>query len=222
MRAVLPSFRLRCFRFARMSSSEQKAETSEHVDVNQIRKQNQLKKQQQAAALASTSSTEPDRVYKQKSYHSQKGQVVDSQTPKDFSQPMADAYSPAEVESWWTHLWEKSNLYQPDMTSDADTFTMVIPPPNVTGTLHIGHALTIAVEDTMVRYNLMRGKNICWVPGTDHAGIATQVVVEKQLWKNEQKTRHDLGRDEFLKRVWQWVDVSVCFMFLLPISFSFV
>jgi valyl-tRNA synthetase len=81
---------------------------------------------------------------------------------------------------------------------------MVIPPPNVTGSLHIGHALTVAIEDTLARWNRMCGKNVLWVPGTDHAGIATQVVVEKKIWREQKKTRHDLTREPFLQEVWKW------------------
>ena len=81
---------------------------------------------------------------------------------------------------------------------------MVIPPPNVTGTLHLGHALTNAIEDSIVRWKRMSGCETLWVPGVDHAGIATQVVVEKQLMKDEGKTRHDLGRDAFVDKVWEW------------------
>ncbi|KAL4713205.1 hypothetical protein ACJJTC_002951 [Scirpophaga incertulas] len=83
-------------------------------------------------------------------------------------------------------------------------FVMVIPPPNVTGTLHLGHALTNAVEDALTRWHRMNGRITLWNPGCDHAGIATQVVVEKKLWREENKTRHDLGREEFIKRVWDW------------------
>lgn len=81
---------------------------------------------------------------------------------------------------------------------------MVIPPPNVTGTLHLGHALTSAVEDCLVRWHRMNGRNVLWVPGVDHAGIATQTVVEKKLMREEKKTRHDVGREAFLKKVWAW------------------
>nr|CAI5858558.1 unnamed protein product [Callosobruchus analis] len=83
-------------------------------------------------------------------------------------------------------------------------FSLVLPPPNITGTLHLGHALTVAVEDTLVKWNQMQGIETMWVPGMDHAGIATQVVVEKKLWKEEGKTRHEIGREEFKKRVWKW------------------
>lgn len=81
---------------------------------------------------------------------------------------------------------------------------MVIPPPNVTGSLHLGHALTNAIEDTITRWNRMCGKTTLWVPGCDHAGIATQVVVEKKLWRENQLTRHDLGREKFIEKVWEW------------------
>jgi valyl-tRNA synthetase len=82
-------------------------------------------------------------------------------------------------------------------------FVMVIPPPNVTGSLHLGHALTNSIQDALVRYHRMSGRRVLWVPGTDHAGIATQSVVEKRL-KLEGKTRHDLGREAFVQRVWAW------------------
>jgi valyl-tRNA synthetase len=83
-------------------------------------------------------------------------------------------------------------------------FVMVIPPPNVTGSLHLGHALTNSVEDAITRFNRMKGKTALWVPGCDHAGIATQVVVEKKLWREEKLTRHDLGREKFIEKVWEW------------------
>ena len=81
---------------------------------------------------------------------------------------------------------------------------MVIPPPNVTGSLHLGHALMLSIEDSLMRWKRMSGFVTCWVPGVDHAGIATQSVVEKQLWKNNKQTRHDLGREKFVESVWGW------------------
>jgi valyl-tRNA synthetase len=95
-----------------------------------------------------------------------------------------------------------TNVYN---CSDAkEQFVIVIPPPNVTGSLHLGHALTNSIEDAYCRWNRMSGRRVLWVPGTDHAGIATQAVVEKKIWKEEGKTRHDLGREEFVKRIWDW------------------
>jgi valyl-tRNA synthetase len=126
---------------------------------------------------------------------------------KDLSPgTMASAYYPIEVEAAWDAWWEKQGLFMPDTDETKEPFVMVIPPPNVTGKLHIGHALTMSIEDTLTRWNRMRGRRVLWVPGCDHAGIATQVVVEKQLMKTEQKSRHDLGREKFLEKVWEWKD----------------
>ena len=119
------------------------------------------------------------------------------------------SYQPSYVESAWQQWWEASGFYTPNVEKaqnlkDDDKFIMVIPPPNVTGSLHLGHALTTTIEDTLVRWNRMRGKVTVWVPGTDHAGIATQSVVERWLKREENLTRHDLGREEFTARVWEW------------------
>ncbi|GAB1864380.1 Valine--tRNA ligase [Camponotus japonicus] len=130
---------------------------------------------------------------------------------KDISCPMPDTYSPQYVEATWYAWWEKEGFFKPEYgkkdifkEDTKEKFVMIIPPPNVTGFLHLGHALTNAVEDTITRWNRMKGRMTLWNPGCDHAGIATQVVVEKQLWKEEKKTRHDIGREEFIKRIWQW------------------
>ncbi|KAJ0176412.1 hypothetical protein K1T71_007591 [Dendrolimus kikuchii] len=130
---------------------------------------------------------------------------------KDITGSMPDAYSPCYVEAAWYSWWEKQGFFKPEYKRKSvlepnpkGTFTMIIPPPNVTGALHLGHALTNAVQDAIVRWHRMNGRTTLWNPGTDHAGIATQVVVEKKLWREEKKTRHDLGREEFIKRVWDW------------------
>ncbi|MFZ2167898.1 MAG: valine--tRNA ligase, partial [Minisyncoccia bacterium] len=111
--------------------------------------------------------------------------------------------------------WEKSGLFNPDecvkqgvTTPDAPAYSIVLPPPNVTGRLHMGHALMLAVEDTFVRYKRMRGFRTLWIPGTDHAAIATQSVVEKQIKKDEGKSRHDIGREELLKRIGEFAQAS--------------
>lgn len=109
------------------------------------------------------------------------------------------------VEAAWYQWWSKCGFFKPDMDSDAEPFVIVIPPPNVTGALHIGHALTNAVQDAVVRYQRMKGRNTLWVPGTDHAGIATQTVVEKKVMREQSKTRHDLGRETFLGEVHAYV-----------------
>ncbi|KAK7195478.1 valyl-tRNA synthetase [Novymonas esmeraldas] len=121
---------------------------------------------------------------------------------------MAATYNPAAVEAEWYPWWEKSGFFRPASDRDPETtakpFVIVAPPPNVTGYLHLGHALTGAVQDTLTRFHRMKGDNTLYVPGTDHAGIATQVVVERRVAKEEGKSRHDLGRDEFTKRLWDF------------------
>ena len=113
------------------------------------------------------------------------------------------AYEFGEVEQRWYDYWMEHKTFSAAMEEGKDSFSIVIPPPNVTGVLHIGHALNNTLQDLLVRYHRMKGDNTLWVPGTDHAGIATQNVVERQL-AAEEKTRHDLGRDKFIERVWQW------------------
>jgi len=112
-------------------------------------------------------------------------------------------YSPAEVEAKHYDAWEKSGAFAANPDSDAQPYTIMMPPPNVTGSLHMGHALTFTLQDILIRYHRMRGDDALWQPGTDHAGIATQMVVERQL-AADGKTRHDLGRAAFIDRVWQW------------------
>ena len=126
---------------------------------------------------------------------------------KDMSKPMLDAYHPKQVEAAWYSWWEQKKFFHanPERVLNDPTvkkYVMVIPPPNVTGALHLGHALMLSIEDSIMRWRRMSGYETLWLPGCDHAGIATQSVVEKQLWKKEQKTRHDLGRDAFVKTVW--------------------
>jgi valyl-tRNA synthetase len=112
-------------------------------------------------------------------------------------------FNPQEVESRWYGLWESRGYFRADSTSDKPAFAIVMPPPNVTGSLHIGHMLNHTVHDVVVRRKRMLGFNTLWLPGMDHAGIATQNVVERELRKDG-KTRHDLGRDAFVERVWSW------------------
>ena len=113
-------------------------------------------------------------------------------------------YSPSEFEDRIYQNWCDKGYFTPDVKNPAPAFSIVIPPPNVTGQLHMGHALDETLQDILVRYKRMQGFNTLWVPGTDHAGIATQIKVEEQLRKNEGLTRYDLGRDKFLERVWDW------------------
>jgi len=124
-------------------------------------------------------------------------------------------YEPKQYEDAIYQKWEESGFFNPDKCiekgitkADAEPFSIVLPPPNVTGTLHIGHAVMLAIEDIMVRYHRMKGDRTLWIPGTDHAAIATQEKVERKLWDEEKKTRHDLGREAFLKRVEQFAQDS--------------
>ncbi len=113
-------------------------------------------------------------------------------------------YSPQEIEEYHYKKWENCGAFSSDIETDTSIpFSIVIPPPNVTGSLHMGHALNNALQDVLIRYRRMKGDDVLWQPGTDHAGIATQMVVERQL-ESENKTRHDLGRAQFIKRIWNW------------------
>ncbi|OGC19063.1 valine--tRNA ligase [candidate division WOR-1 bacterium RIFOXYC2_FULL_37_10] len=118
-------------------------------------------------------------------------------------QELSKGYNPTDVEQKWYKFWEENDLFSPDETSTAEPFTIVMPPPNVTGSLHMGHALDNSIQDVLIRYKRMQGFKTLWVPGTDHAGIATQNVVEREL-KKEGKRKEDLGREKFLEKVWEW------------------
>ncbi|MCR6643568.1 MAG: valine--tRNA ligase [Terricaulis sp.] len=117
-------------------------------------------------------------------------------------------FNPKDVEPRWSEAWEQSGAYKPKTDPKADPFCIVIPPPNVTGSLHIGHALNNTLQDVLVRFERLRGKSVLWQPGMDHAGIATQMVVERKLAEDGNEDRRTLGREEFLKRVWAWKEES--------------
>ena len=113
-------------------------------------------------------------------------------------------YNPKEIEQQWYTYWEEKGYFHEEVDTNKEPFSIVLPPPNVTGQLHMGHALDNTLQDILIRTKRMQGYNVLWMPGTDHAGIATQVKVEENIMKTEGKSRHDLGREEFLKRVWGW------------------
>ncbi|KAJ3948036.1 valine--tRNA ligase [Colletotrichum fioriniae] len=128
---------------------------------------------------------------------------------KPLEDPHFKAYHPEAVESAWYDWWEKEGFFKPEFTAEgkvkpAGKFVIAHPPPNVTGALHLGHALGDSLQDIMIRWNRMLGKTTLWIPGCDHAGISTQSVVENMLWRREGKTRHDLGREDFVDKVWTW------------------
>ncbi|TVU34278.1 hypothetical protein EJB05_16109 [Eragrostis curvula] len=170
------------------------------------KEEKRLKAKQKEAARLQATSDGP-----KKSEKKQKKKAVENENPEDFVDPdtphgrkkllapqMAKQYSPSVVEKAWYAWWESSGYFGADSASTKPPFVIVLPPPNVTGALHIGHALTVAIEDAMIRWRRMSGFNALWVPGVDHAGIATQVVVEKKLMREKKLTRHDIGRDNFI------------------------
>ena len=116
-------------------------------------------------------------------------------------------YDPKQVEQKWYRLWMEKGYFTAESKSEKPPFSIVIPPPNVTGVLHMGHALNNTLQDIVVRFKRMSGFNTLWLPGTDHAGIATQNVVERDLAK-EGTSAEKIGRDEFIKRVWEWKEKS--------------
>ncbi|KAF8063543.1 tRNA synthetases class I-domain-containing protein [Lyophyllum atratum] len=179
--------------------------------------------EKEAKLAAKTAKAAPAADKKPKAEKAKKDEAVEAPfvnvTPKgekkDMSQPMAAGYNPIVIESAWYDWWLAQDFFKPESTSKffplkegekRDTFVVPAPPPNVTGSLHIGHGLTVAIQDSLVRWNRMLGKETLFAPGFDHAGISTQSVVEKRLYKTSGKTRHDLGREDFVETVRQWKD----------------
>ncbi|KAI1795245.1 tRNA synthetases class I-domain-containing protein [Ganoderma leucocontextum] len=170
-----------------------------------------LKAAKAANSAAATPAGESKKAKKEKEAKEEEPEFVNT-TPKgekkDLSQPMSSGYNPIAVESAWYDWWDAQGFFAPQLTPDGKikpegVFVIPSPPPNVTGSLHIGHALTVAIQDCLVRWNRMLGKTTLFVPGFDHAGISTQSVVEKRLYKTGM-TRHDLGREAFVGKVWEW------------------
>ena len=128
--------------------------------------------------------------------------MTDSSSGTDYLQ-QTTRFEPAAVEARWMKHWLDEHLFHAEPDPEREAYSIVIPPPNITGVLHMGHALNDTIQDVLTRYHRMLGENACWLVGTDHAGIATQNVVEKMLRK-EGLSKEDLGRDEFVSRVWEW------------------
>uniref|UniRef100_A0A1B6LT09 valine--tRNA ligase n=1 Tax=Graphocephala atropunctata TaxID=36148 RepID=A0A1B6LT09_9HEMI len=204
-----------------MQSSEngelpQKTPKQLEKEAKKLAKLEKFKQKQDTIQQKGQSKETPEKKEKKKEVKKEVvAAVYTVETPpgskKDVSGPMPDAYSPQYVEAAWYSWWEQEGFFKPEYgrnnilePNPKGTFVMVIPPPNVTGSLHLGHALTNAVEDCITRWHRMKGRTTLWNPGCDHAGIATQVVVEKKLWREEKKTRHDIGRDKFIEKVWAW------------------
>ncbi|TNE48917.1 MAG: valine--tRNA ligase [Deltaproteobacteria bacterium] len=119
----------------------------------------------------------------------------------------SNAFDPAAIEKPWYQWWRENGFFHAEVNPEKEAYTIVIPPPNVTGALHLGHALNNTLQDILIRIARMKGFEAMWLPGTDHAGIATQTVVERRLWEEEQKTRHDLGREALIEKIWEWKEV---------------
>ncbi|NEP54253.1 MAG: class I tRNA ligase family protein, partial [Moorea sp. SIO3C2] len=120
---------------------------------------------------------------------------------------LSSQYDPSQTESKWQSAWEDNAVFTANPDRGGDPFCVVIPPPNVTGSLHMGHAFENALIDTLVRYQRMNGRNALWLPGTDHASIAVQTILERKL-KEQGKTREDVGRETFLEQAWEWKEES--------------
>eukprot|EP00056_Hartaetosiga_gracilis_P003916 m.69527 g.69527 ORF g.69527 m.69527 type:complete len:998 (+) comp11633_c0_seq1:860-3853(+) len=169
-----------------------------------------LKKKKDAAKKKAKSTKNVGKKIKNKK------EITFTPTPsgeKKKMEEMPPSYHPEYVQDGWYDWWQKKGFFKPEYNegetkveclTEQKEFTIIIPPPNVTGSLHIGHALTTAVEDSLTRWHRQLGQRTLWNPGCDHAGIATQSVVEKKLWREKKLRRQDLGRDEFLKLVWEW------------------
>src|SRR4051794_15910392 len=134
------------------------------------------------------------------------GRLLKPRPRKIETQMIEKTYQPAAVESRIYSLWEQAGVFRAGRPerAEAEPFSIVIPPPNVTGSLHMGHALNNTLQDILARFERMRGRDVLWEPGTDHAGIATQMVVERQLMELQQPGRRELGRELFLEKVWAW------------------
>lgn len=182
------------------------------------------KKEEKAVKLAAKQArqAQPTKPAKEKKVKEKKEEVAvppyvedtpsgEKKRIRSFEDANFKAYDPVAVESAWYDWWEKEGFFKPEFTADGKvkdegSFVIVHPPPNVTGSLHMGHALGDSLQDVMIRWNRMHGKTTLWVPGCDHAGISTQSVVENMLWRRQQKTRHDLGRTKFVETVLEWKD----------------
>ena len=194
-----------------MDSDQPSTETSQAPSKNQAK--NDAKRAAKLEKLAAKQAKQAVVVPTEKKIKEIKAEEVipEDTTPsgerKRLAEPLPSGYAPKYVEAAWYAWWEKSGFFRPDYHPDhaeREKFVIILPPPNVTGSLHIGHAMMGSIEDALVRWHRMCGKSVLYLPGCDHAGISTQVVVEKRLKREENISRHDIGREAFLERVWQW------------------
>ncbi|KAK7887022.1 hypothetical protein WMY93_026643 [Mugilogobius chulae] len=182
----------------------------------EAKKREKMEKFQQKKEMEAKKKTQPPSEKKAKPEKKEIGVITYTVATqpgekKDVISPLPDSYSPQYVEAAWYPWWEKQGFFKPEYgrkdisePNAQGMFMMCIPPPNVTGSLHLGHALTNAIQDCLTRWHRMKGETTLWNPGCDHAGIATQVVVEKKLMRERGQSRHDLGRENFIQEVWKW------------------
>lgn len=200
---------------AKQLEKEKKKAEEKEAKLEKLRLKKEKQEQEQKSKSEGGQSEAKAKKEEKKKPEKKPSAVYTANTPKGHRKEtecdLPDAYSPEYVEAAWYDWWQKSGFFKPEYNRKSvkdvpkeGIFMMVIPPPNVTGKLHLGHALTNAVEDSLTRWHRMKGKMCLWNPGCDHAGIATQMVVEKMLMRQEGKTRHDLGREAFIKKVWEW------------------
>ncbi|KAL3839603.1 hypothetical protein ACJIZ3_024194 [Penstemon smallii] len=185
---------------------EEKAKEKELKKLKAAQKAVALKAQQPSNVSKSEKKNNAKKGASEENHEDYNDPETSSGEKKKLSRQMAPTYNPAVVEKSWYPWWEKSKYFEADPSSSKPSFSMVLPPPNVTGVLHIGHALTAAIQDTIIRWKRMSGYNTLWVPGMDHAGIATQAAVENKLMRKKGLTKHDLGRDEFIKEIRKWMN----------------
>lgn len=185
-------------------SEASSGKTEEELAKEEKRKQKELKKKQMQETCKQKNKKVALNISKDK-------KIIDETKPgeKKNLDKFPDNYDPSYVESAWNAWWQKESFFKVDLSKAKEhprdkRFIMLLPPPNVTGSLHLGHAMMGAIEDTIIRYKRLKGFSSLWVPGVDHAGISTQSVVEKKLLKDEGKYRTDFSREDFVKRVWEW------------------
>ncbi|XP_016463818.1 valine--tRNA ligase, mitochondrial 1 [Nicotiana tabacum] len=191
-----------------LEKKKKKEEKAKEKELKKLKAAQKAEAAKKAQGASNVSKTAKKKISKREGEEENPEDYVDPETPlgekKRLSRQMAKTFNPSAVEKSWYSWWEKSNFFVADPNSSKPPFVIVLPPPNVTGALHIGHALTAAIEDTIIRWRRMSGYNTLWVPGMDHAGIATQVVVEKKIMRERNLTRHDIGRENFVSEVWNW------------------
>ncbi|KAK3938615.1 tRNA synthetases class I-domain-containing protein [Diplogelasinospora grovesii] len=203
-----------------MPPAPAKVKTEKELEKERKKAEKQAKFEQKKAAQAQAAAANANKTMEKK--EKEKKAEVEVLPPfvedtpagekkrlKPFDDPYYSSYHPVAVESAWYAWWEKEGFFKPQFTPEGKVkpegkFVIVVPPPNVTGALHMGHALGNSLQDLLIRYNRQKGKTTLWLPGCDHAGIATQSVVEKMLWKVKKQTRHDLGRTKFIELVQDW------------------